>query len=365
VLAYYTETYSASDVASALAERFPEAARFGCSSCQGVMTDRGYHGVDGTGFAILTVTDPEGVYGVGLAQVGDRDPAEAAAEAVEAAMASALRFGETPALVWLHASPGTEERAIEGVQQVLGDNIVISGGSAADNTVAGDWSLFAGDETAENAVGVALLYPPGVVSHSFHMGYEPTEKTGTVTKVDGRMLVTIDDRPAAEVYNEWTGGLVADEMAEGGNVLGKTTISPLGRPMGDVRGIAQYNLVHPDQVTATGGLSLFAEVAKGEQLTLMSGSLDSLISRAGRVAAATLTSNTRAELAPVGCLAIYCAGCMLTVGDAMPQVVESVRDGLPEGTPFIGAFTFGEQGCFLGGENRHGNLMIAMATVFA
>jgi hypothetical protein len=29
------------------------------------------------------------------------------------------------------------------------------------------------------------------------------------------------------------------------------------------------------------------------------------------------------------------------------------------GKPFLGAFTFGEQGCFVGGENRHGNLMIA------
>ena len=30
------------------------------------------------------------------------------------------------------------------------------------------------------------------------------------------------------------------------------------------------------------------------------------------------------------------------------------------GIPFLGSFTFGEQGCFPGGENRHGNLMISV-----
>ena len=28
--------------------------------------------------------------------------------------------------------------------------------------------------------------------------------------------------------------------------------------------------------------------------------------------------------------------------------------------PFLGNFTFGEQGCFVGGTNHHGNLMISV-----
>ena len=50
---------------------------------------------------------------------------------------------------------------------------------------------------------------------------------------------------------------------------------------------------------------------------------------------------------------------MLTVQDQMDQVATEVRDALG-GKPFIGAFTFGEQGCFIGGENHHGNLMISV-----
>jgi hypothetical protein len=41
----------------------------------------------------------------------------------------------------------------------------------------------------------------------------------------------------------------------------------------------------------------------------------------------------------------------------MDEVVDGLRLELGA-LPFLGSFTFGEQGCFVGGENRHGNLMI-------
>ncbi len=95
----------------------------------------------------------------------------------------------------------------------------------------------------------------------------------------------------------------------------------------------------------------------------MHGDSNALVSRAGRVASEALAraSLTRDQIA--GALVIYCAGCMLSVRERMPEVVAGLREELGD-VPFLGAFTFGEQGCFLGGENRHGNLMISV-TLFA
>ena len=56
---------------------------------------------------------------------------------------------------------------------------------------------------------------------------------------------------------------------------------------------------------------------------------------------------------------IYCAGCMLTIQESMPEVAANLDQSLG-GRPFIGTFTFGEQGCFREGENYHGNLMISV-----
>jgi len=40
-------------------------------------------------------------------------------------------------------------------------------------------------------------------------------------------------------------------------------------------------------------------------------------------------------------------------------VVDGLREAL-SGLPFLGSFTFGEQGCFVRGTNRHGNLGISV-----
>jgi hypothetical protein len=58
-----------------------------------------------------------------------------------------------------------------------------------------------------------------------------------------------------------------------------------------------------------------------------------------------------------GGLMVYCAGCMMAVGPRMPEVAGNVAAGF-DGHPFIGTFTFGEQGQMVG-RNVHGNLMIS------
>jgi hypothetical protein len=50
---------------------------------------------------------------------------------------------------------------------------------------------------------------------------------------------------------------------------------------------------------------------------------------------------------------------MLTVQGRLDEVVDGLRVALPD-VPFLGVHTYGEQGCFVGGENRHGNLMISV-----
>jgi len=152
-------------------------------------------------------------------------------------------------------------------------------------------------------------------------------------------------------------------MPAGGSVLATTSLHPIGRRVGEVGGVAYYRLAHPESVRADGGLHLFADVAEGDELVLMQGSTDALLARAGRVAEDALSL---AQLSPrdaAGALVIFCAGCMLTVRDQISQVVAGLAASLGD-APFLGCFTFGEQGCFVGGENRHGNLMISV-TVFA
>ncbi len=206
---------------------------------------------------------------------------------------------------------------------------------------------------------ITVLFPSTQISYAFHSGYDPSNITGLVTRCEGRTLLEIDGRPAAEVYNEWTGGAVAEMLPDGGNVLALTTLFPLGRVVGEVGGLPYYKLSHPDSVTAEGGLTLFSNIEEGDRLTLMTGSVESLVERAGRVTKAAVDAGDFSEEQIVGGLAIYCAGCMLTVEPKMDEVSGFIRQALND-QPFVGVFTFGEQGCFVGNDNAHGNLMISI-----
>jgi hypothetical protein len=334
----------------------------GFTSCNGCMTQRGVHAEDGVGMGMWAIRDPGGSFGTALVPMGD-DPRESGRTAVREALAQAEREGEAPALILVNPTPGREEEVLEGIQDVVGPHVPVVGGSAADNEVAGGWMLFSGTEARNEGVMVSVLFPSVDVFYSFKSGYSPTGLTGVVTEADGRVLKTIDGEPAAIVYDRWTGGALEGVSAEGGNVLHLTSLHPIGRVVGSSMGFSQYQLSHPEAVTPDGSLSLFTDVKEGEVLHAMAGSLDSLVSRAGRVVETALERGGLGAADVSGALVTYCAGCMLTVGERMPEVAEQIGDVL-HGAPFLGTFTFGEQGCFLGGENRHSNLMIS-GIVFA
>ncbi|MFH2121297.1 MAG: FIST N-terminal domain-containing protein [Pseudomonadota bacterium] len=365
--------YNVEEVLKTLRAHAPQVPLHGGTSCMGAMTQAGAHTQDGRGLAMLGILDPEGSYGVGAAVIGE-DPGAAAQQAIHTALEMADCPGEVPAMVWMTAAPGCEEALISGIEAVLGDDVPITGGSAADNTVSGQWKQFANDDIYSNAVVVTALFPSTEVMFAFHSGYEPTDvkgiitkvggfeatdKKGVATKAEGRILLEIDGQPAAVVYNNWSKGLISDVLADGGSILARTTLHPLGRIAGHIGDVPYYQLSHPDAVTENGGLSIFSNVAPGDELVLMHGTIDSLVSRAGRVASSTLETYSARPEDVAGALVVYCAGCMLTVQDRLNEVVDSLRSALPN-IPFLGVYTFGEQGCFLGGENRHGNLMISV-----
>ncbi|MCI4666226.1 MAG: FIST C-terminal domain-containing protein [Neomegalonema sp.] len=343
---------------------FPNAALISSTSCIGAMTSVGECGFDGPGLALWGLRDPKGAYGAACVAFGD-DPAAATREALSLAIERADRMGETPNIVWLHSTPGAEETILRVIGEEIGETAPIIGGSAADDAVSGKWSVSDGGPPEQAAVALAVLFPSTApIAHSFQSGYAATARSGVVTDVDGRLIRAINDRPAAEVYNEWTAGLIdASLRGDDANVFVRTSLAPLGFEVGRIVGeggcsAPYYKLIHPEAVTPEGGLATFADLATGDRVHLMSGSIDRLVARAGKAAEeAKLRFEVRTEDI-AGALTIFCAGCMLTVGDDIRRAQQNVSAALG-GAPFVSAFTFGEQGCFLGGENRHGNLMIS------
>ncbi len=369
VVIQQTEHEELARLEQSISQAFPDAAIIGATSCAGVITHKGLFGFAGKpGYGVLGLRDGDGAYGVGLCCT-EKDPSVAALRALEDALDNADRPGETPDLVWVHSTPGCEEPTVAALAKALGDQTPIVGGSAADNSVRGNWRIFSATASSKSGVVVAVLFPGTPVGHSFQSGYAPTAQLGVATAVEGRILKEIDGRPAAHVYNDWSGGLLSEALANPNITANPQTFTaPLGIRVGEVSndsgvGVPYYNLIHPQRPVADGGLQLFTGVSEGDSLELMRGSSTSIVKRAPGVVDDALDAADieRPDLA--GALAIFCASFMVAVGPDLPAMAASVRDRLG-GAPFLGIFSFGEVGTFLGGECRHGNLMMSQ-TIFS
>jgi len=369
---FYSSDHDDADVFAAFAGRFPGVPLVGGTSCSGVMSDRGLAGSASIG--VLLIEDPDGEYGSASAAFGS-DPASAAERALHDALARAGCPGELPELIWIYQAPGQEEAVIEGLRRVVGDRCPIIGGSAADQTVAGDWRQMGPGGPLTDGLAVGVLFSSGGIGFAFQGGYEPTGSSGVITRIgfdptgasgiatetQGRHIVQIDGRPAAEVYNEWTGGTLSDRLDLGGSILAQTTLCPIGLDSEQSGEVPHYLLVHPSEVTQDRGLKTFATVAEGSRIYAMKGERRRLVERAGRVAATARDTLAQAGSEVAGGLVVYCGGCRMAVGDEMSGVVAEVARSFGP-VPFLGCFTFGEQGSVLQ-RNVHGNLMIS-AVVF-
>lgn len=333
-------------------------ALHGGSSCLGVM---GPSGVDitGNGLGAFAIWDSAGSYGTCSADLGE-DARTAAHDAVMTALERAGRPGEIPELVWLTVAPGREEDVLAGLRDAVGSETLIVGGSSADNDVSGCWSQFSTEEVHGDGLVVTVLFPSRQVASSYQSGYAPTGANGLVTRVSGRRVYEIDDRKAVEVLNEWSSGAIA--MAGDGprSILAEATLWPLGRVTRQVAGVPFHLLAHPAIAHPDGAVDLFAAVAEGDQLWQMQGTADSLVARAGRVAA---RAKTDVGGAVAGALVVYCGGCMLAVRDRMDEVSAGIQAELGN-LPWLGLFSFGEQGVPDGDGPKHGNLMIS-CTMFS
>lgn len=353
--AYFTEGFAANALADELASLSPRALHGG-TSCQGVMSGAGMS-CGATALGAFAITDPEGDYGTGFAKKG-ADPRASARQAIVAALSAAGRRGEVPDLVWLTGVPQDEEAVIAGLQDEVGPDALIVGGSAADNDVSGRWRVISAAGAHADAIVVSVLFPSRPISCAFHCGHSPTSHRALATATDGRRLVALDGRPAAEVYAEWTDApALAARSGQPSLLVFDGSLAPLGRNVGHIADVPYYVLSHPLAAHPDGSLELFSTLEAGDEVVMMRGSTDSLTRRAGRVARQSLALSGE-DAAPAGALLVYCAGCMMAVRERMDEVAADVATAL-SGAPFLGIFTFGEQGRIGDGSNRHGNMMIS------
>ena len=319
----------------------------GCTSSAGIITPDGFisgeHGFTG----ILALGDPELEVGVaGSAKQGSAR--ETGRMLAKEAMKNAGKDC-APAYFYMVASPAEEEDYIKGIEDVIG-RVPIFGGSAADNTVEGKWSIYTGDTVFSDGAAVAFFYTDKEMKNVFTGAYNETTNSGVITKIEGkRTLVEIDGEPAIKKYAEWTGAKLKDLDAN--NLLVTTITKPLGVKdrLGDLVAIR-----HPMYGNKDKSMNIGANLAVNTAVIQMEATVDELINSTG----ATMKEVNKEAKNPGAYLLVHCGGRRLGIGDRIDEVAKQLKKEA-KGVPFIAIFTFGEYGVKDRGANTTGGLMLS------
>lgn len=336
------------EVFDALVSLLPGVALHGATTCGAPLTTTGSVP---DGIAVLLLGGP-GLAAAGAAAAqGGFEAGKAAAEKLAQRMGGVQQVKN----VILQATPGIEEDVVKGVGAVLGGTPVF-GGSAADDTVEGNWKLMTSDgglmDEGVSLVGVgddvgfgACMFPP----------YMPGGKEAKITAAEGRSIKTLDGRRAADVLREWVGESIETQARDGGNVI----VECAGFPLGVRKENGAYVVIHAAQIDELGAVGLFAEVSEGETLTVMDkmGGKDSATAAKIGLEKAYEEAATKGGLSsPKAGMLIYCGGLSIAVGDQLDSTLEPMKSK----PPMLGMTVFGEQGA-LKDTNLHSNLAVGVA----
>jgi hypothetical protein len=339
---------------------------YGGTSCVGVITRDGIHK---NGLTIMLIASRKISFGVGgIEKTKTISPQKMGKQAILQAIKNARKERkDKPDIILTTPYPGEEEKIIEGIKEVVGAQVPIIGGSSGDNEIKGEWRQFCNDKVFKSGISLTAIYSDVKIGWAYESGYITTKHKGIVTKAKGRTIYEIDNRPAALVYNEWTDGAIIGEL-KGGRVWGiieKSTFYPLAKIFRG-KGGEIYNVsIHPLSVNGTDkSLDVFADVEKGEELMLLHGNWEILLNRSvSTPQKALLQGKISPEDVAFG-IWTFCAGTMLVIPeDELPKMPLLIND-VVKNCPWIGTFTFGEQGFLIGVGPVHGNLVSSMV-VFA
>lgn len=224
---------------------------------------------------------------------------------------------------------------VRGIQEVLGKDMPIVGGSAGDDFLFKKTFQYYNDQIMTNAViniGFSGEFFFGVgVRH----GWKPIGLPMKVTEAKGSRIIKVNDRSALSIYEDYFGKKAEELIRE--PIARMAYTYPLGM---SVKGSEE--LLIRDVVIANeqGEITCAAEIEEGSEIRLMLGEEERAILAAQEAAKQALS-----QLKGVEPKAIFVFNCMARkklLGANIKNEIDAIQEVLGKQVPMIGFYTYGE-----------------------
>jgi len=331
----------------------------GCTSSGGIIVPEGFIASE-QGFAgMLSIIDENTKVGIACHEAG-RNPRVIGRKIAISAIENAQTI-KAPSYFYMVATPKEEEEYLMGIQDIIG-RVPMFGGSAADDTISGNWKIICNNTILSDGVAVAFFYTDNEIATAFTGAYKETNNCGLITKVKNqRTLVSIDGISALKKYAHWVH--VSPSTLIGFNLLASSIVKPLGikDPLGNLT-VIRHPIFGNDmgtKTTADDTITLGNKVVEGTAIIQCEITTDELIHSTGNTIR-NLKKKTYTQ--PAAYILIHSGGRKLGIGKRIEEVHKQIIKET-KNVPFIMPFTFGEYGYNEHSANICGGLMLSF-TVF-
>jgi hypothetical protein len=227
-------------------------------------------------------------------------------------------------------------RLVQGLNDVLGDKIVLTGGLAGDETEFKSTYLYFNGEIKEDSVLAVGIYGKSIlVKSNYRGGWDKFGVERIITSSKDNILYSLNGEPALQVYKRYLG-----------EYSSKLPASALLFPL-LVRKDREDN--KPKVRTILGideknqAMIFAGDIPEGGLATFMKTNLERLIDAAS-IASDELVKEFRDNL-PDGdmlCISISCVGRRLVLKQRTDEEAEAVKDALPLNSFQVGFYSYGE-----------------------
>jgi len=221
---------------------------------------------------------------------------------------------------------------ISGLNRILDENIVITGGMAADGDRFEETWLICGNKISPGMVAAVGFYGERFhIAHGSRGGWDLLGHEREVTRAENNVLYSLDSQPALDVYKKYLGERAAGLPATG--LLFPLAISNHESDKATVRTILGIN-EEKKSITFAGN------IPEGSYVKLMRANFDRLIDGAAGAAENLVTEDYDGSAAV--CIAISCVGRRLVLGPRIEEELEAVREVIPDNSQLLGYYSYGE-----------------------
>lgn len=245
-----------------------------------------------------------------------------------------------------------DDKILEGIIDVTGV-LPFIGASTADSGLFRQTYQFANGKVYKEAIVLGVIISDLKVGYGIKHGLTATDKYALVTKAKGKIVKKLNRRPAADVYAELL-GISTKELKE------KLQVINLSNPFGTPDSLGEYWIKTPFKILEDGSILFLVPIKERTMFYLMNAEKDKVIN-AAKIALNEAMENIKPSRLAFT-LIFDCGARPRCLGKDAIREYNVIKKTVGH-APFIGFYTYGEQGLIPAGSIGQHNQTLLCLTI--